>query len=391
MLTTTFDLLWLPVLLIMFWILGTIIAKSLGLPEKLASGLYWWHTLFSIIYYWIHLIKGGDAIAYFNAGRYPDWNFNVGTEFVRYISGILVSILGMGFFTTFIVFGFLGYLGLLLFAYVLLFHLPDNGVTDRNRKWVYIILFLPSLSFWSSALGKDSVALFACCLGIFAAADIAGRKGTFMIAVFIMYAVRPHVAVCMLVGIIAAMMMSSNINLFVRIFVLSVMGGAIVLLLPYVIHYVGLEAKFTGGEVADRVSMMHGFAYSGGSGGLDISTMSWPMRLFSYLFRPLFLDARNGEQLVTSFENMLLLFLFIRFSRVLVKVLFFKNILLLRYAFIYSVMALVILGNTNYNLGIAVRQKTMFLPALFVLLVYAIYAFDGWVASDDSAYRVVDE
>ena len=391
MLTTTFDLIWLPVLLLLFWLLGTSIAKSLGLSEKLASGLYWWHTFFSFVYYQMLVVKGGDAIAYFNAGLYPDWKFDVGTEFVNFLSGILVSILGIGFFSMLIVFGFLGYLGLVLFAYVLLLHFPRYFVAGSNSRWVYVILFLPSLSFWSSALGKDSVALLACCLGLYAAADIARRKGIFMVAVSIMYAVRPHVAICMLVGIIAAMMMSSNINLFVRIFVLSIMGAAIILLLPYVIHYVGLEEKFTGGDVADRIAGMHGFAYGEGMGGLDISAMSWPMRLFSYMFRPLFLDARNGEQLVYSFENLLLLFLFIRFSRFLVPVLVCENILLLRYAFIYSVIALVILGNTSYNLGIAVRQKTMFLPALFVLLVYALNAYNDQVGLNDSEYRIVDE
>lgn len=365
------DLIWLPVIIFGFWMLALSTARSLGVPVGLASALYWWHTAFSLVYCMLTFVKISDATAYYYYGTHPNWVFDVGTQFINYITAILANIFGMGFLTCNIVVGFPGYLGLLLLAYLLIVHIPgpSDAVTDRRMQ--YLILFLPSLSYWTASLGKDGIAFMACCIALYACIDIGRRKGALILAVVILYLVRPHAALCMLVAFLAAFLFSSDLTLLFRVAMLAVTAVAFALLWPYVIGYVGLGDGFTTDDVSAYIERMQGFGYVGGTGDIVITGMPWPIRLFTYLFRPLVFDAKNLLQLLGSIENAVLLFLFVRKPRELAASFTMNNDLLLRFAAVYSVLMLVMLGNTTYNLGIAVRQKTMFLPALFVLLIHA--------------------
>ena len=97
------------------------------------------------------------------------------------------------------------------------------------------------------------------------------------------------------------------------------------------------------------------------------------MQMFTYVFRPLPFDANSVLALFTSFENTILLFLFIyiiykskfKFGTFVEG----KHTWLLMYAFLTCTM----LALTTANLGIATRQKWMFMPILIYLLIYAFY------------------
>ena len=364
------DAVWLPVLIPVFWIIGLRIAVKLQIPVRLGSALYWWHTLFSLMYYLISSVKISDARGYYAAGQHPDWVIAVGSQFVNFLSGILVSVLGMGCFSTFIVFGFFGYIALLLLAHLLIVYYPEEYGVEVNWRMVYIVLFLPSLSYWSCALGKDALAFLGCCLALFATVDLLRRKWLLFLAIFIMYMVRPQAAMCMLIAIALAILFSSDVTYTFRVFMSLLMVVAMVFLLPYVIQYIGIERK--GGDVGGYLAWSQEFGYNGDAGSIVISDMAWPVRLFAYMFRPLFIDAKNVLMLLSSLENMLLLFLFVKCSREIVRIVVVGNNFLFRYAMVYSALMWVMLGNTTTNLGGAFRQKSMFLPALLALLVFAV-------------------
>jgi hypothetical protein len=189
----------------------------------------------------------------------------------------------------------------------------------------------------------------------------------------------------MVIAIIAALVFSSDLKLFFRISMLFVMGMALAVLWPSVVEYVGYDSKV--GNVGEYLGRRQEYGFAGFGGDVDIANMSWPMRLFTYLFRPLFLDAKNLFQLLSSFENMLLLFLFVKYSREFVRICISSNYVLLRFSVFYSTLMWVIMANTTPNLGTACRQKTMFLPALFILLSYAA----GWIIYDDKAMPIPEE
>lgn len=364
-----FDIIWLPVLVPVFWALGIRIARNLKLSTRLASALYWWHTLFSLLYYLLSLVKIADTRAYFAAGQSPDWVFAVGTEFVNFLAGILVSVMGMGALSTFIVFGFLGYIAMLLFAHLLIVYLPEEYGVDLDERVLYVVLFLPSLSYWGSALGKDPLAFFACCLALFAAVDLSGRRMLMLLAVLVMYMVRPHAAICMLIALAAAMLCSSDVSRTSRTSVSLMVGLAVLLLWPFVNQYVGFDQA--GGDIGEYIAWRQGIRYKDAVAEVSLTEMSLPMRLFTYMFRPLFIDASGALMLLGSFENVLLLILFIRYFRKFFQIVVWGSQLFFRYAVFYSLLMWVMLGNVTTNLGAAYRQKTMILPALLVLLVFS--------------------
>jgi hypothetical protein len=109
-----------------------------------------------------------------------------------------------------------------------------------------------------------------------------------------------------------------------------------------------------------------------GGGGIDISSMSLPMQLFTYLFRPLPFEASNFLSLAASLDNLLLLCVFLLGVYGFLKSFKYKrntpehNKSLL---WIFSISSWLILSVTTSNLGISIRQKWMFAPILIFLFI----------------------
>ena len=99
--------------------------------------------------------------------------------------------------------------------------------------------------------------------------------------------------------------------------------------------------------------------------GIDISSYSLPMKLFTFWFRPLFVDAPGAFGYIVSFENVVYFYmlfvivirgfkLFTSFNG------WFKACL-----FIF-LLASVVLAQVSGNLGIAMRQKAQIMPLFFI-------------------------
>ena len=109
---------------------------------------------------------------------------------------------------------------------------------------------------------------------------------------------------------------------------------------------------------------------SRGGSSIEISSMSFPMQLFSYLFRPLIFEANNVFSLLAAIDNLIIGILFlvsiyVFFCCKLKWILIKKNSFLL----IYSLSTWIILSMTTANLGIAMRQKWLFLPMLIFVMI----------------------
>ena len=111
-----------------------------------------------------------------------------------------------------------------------------------------------------------------------------------------------------------------------------------------------------------------------GGGAVDISSMSPPVQMFTYLFRPTLIEARNLVSLAAALDNTILLFLFVAGGWAILKKPLPPHLLTHNRMFlwIYSFCAWLILAMTTANLGIALRQKWMFAPMLIFLLISVI-------------------
>lgn len=94
------------------------------------------------------------------------------------------------------------------------------------------------------------------------------------------------------------------------------------------------------------------------------------MQIFTYLFRPLIVEARSIPTLAAAIDNLVLLFLFLISSISILKTKRLKSSVENRqFMWFYSIICVLILATTTANLGIAIRQKWMFTPFLIYLLI----------------------
>lgn len=329
--------------------------------------IFFWHTFFSITYYFFTFYNTADATLYYSRSLTENVNFYPGSPFVHYFSSLFSRGLEASYLNTTLCFGFFGTLGL-IFLYLSL----KKFLEKISWHWIFL-LFIPSMSFWSSGLGKDSISFFAACLFLY---TITTNKKIYIllpISFFFMFMVRPHIALMMIVSFIIYFILKSKVHILFKITTLPIIVSGIILSSSFVQQYVGLEEASID-SVSSYVDQRQGYNQSGGS-SIDLQSMSYPMQIFTYIFRPLPFDAHSALALFTSIENTILLFLFIY---ILFKNKFRlytftegKNTWLLIYAFLTCSM----LAITTANLGIATRQKWMFMPIFLYLLIYAFYQY----------------
>ncbi|WP_227514278.1 hypothetical protein [Psychrobacter urativorans] len=334
---------------------------------KVITLLFLWHSFFSFVYYSFTLSNPADAIGYYRRSFYSDFVFYPGTPFIVNISSMFTKTIEASYLNVTLIFNIFGLLGLAIF------YLTIKGyLKEMSRYWV-MIFFIPSMSFWSAGLGKDAISFFSTCLFLYA---IAIKKRNFLlisISFFFMFMVRPHIAFMMLISYIVYFIIKAKINLVFKLLTLPVIAIGLVVSLSFVQQYVGLEDASLG-DVGDYVDGRQNVNQGGGS-SVDIASMSYPMQMFTYVFRPLPFEAHSAVALFSSIENTIILFLFIyivyksKFN--FRSFIYNENLWLFTYVF----LTCTILALTTANLGIATRQKWMFMPVLIYLLIYAFYKY----------------
>lgn len=331
------------------------------------SLLFIWHTLFSIIYYLFTLNNIADARKYYLDSLSLDYNvFYYGTQFITYVTSIFTQGIDASYLNVTLIFNFFGSMGLIL----LYLSLKDFFIA-MGRHWM-LLLILPSMSFWSAGLGKDSLAFFCTCLFLYSI--VSNKKDPILLSVsfVLMFLIRPHIAFMMLMSYVIYFVVRAKVRIIFKVIILPIIFLGMISAFGVVQQFVGIgDISFD--SVGEYVDKRQGTNLEGGS-SLDISSLSYPMQMFTYIFRPLPFEAHNMLALVTSLENLLLLCLFVYIlfkSRFNLKTwIHGKNLWL----FSYVLLTCTVLALTTANLGIATRQKWMFMPVLIYLLMYAFYS-----------------
>lgn len=331
--------------------------------------IYFWHTIFCLIYLAYVTKFGGDAHFYYQQASLGKFNFSFGTVAVSGLTAILVHGLGLSMLGSFLFYNIFGAIGLLAFDGAL------QQATKHKSKMLKVlatvIIFLPSVSFWSSAIGKDAISFLAMGLAMWAALQLNKRVWLMVFAVLLMLAVRPHMAGIMVIGLALSIMFDKKTNIVRRLGlgIVAMIGAAV--MVPFALQYAGVLDPTSAEGIMEYVEIRQSYNMEGG-GGVDISSMNLPMKLFTYMFRPLIFEARSVTALAAALDNLVLLYLFIAGGYKLIKMKathFTEN---RKFMWVYAILAWIVLAMTTANLGIAVRQKWMFAPMLIFLLISLI-------------------
>lgn len=346
------------------------LSKYFNIGTKIGVVFYLYHSFFSMIYLFYVINFGGDAIGYYRNSMLPLPDFKPGTiglyHIVSYLHQLDLSIVGC-----FLIFNLLGCIGLLAF-YSSLRSITINS-SVKTKRIVLLAVFLPSVSFWSSGMGKDAISFMAMGLALYAALNFNRRLGLMTLAIAFMLFVRPHIAGMLIIAISISIIVQKNIPLILRIFVGSLALAVSAVMIPFALNYAGVSEDASNLEsyIEERAN-----SNLGGGSSLDIASMPLPAQMFTYLFRPLPVEARSITQLLASIDNILLLYLFFVGFKAKKRL---KNIQLdgnRVFMWSYVIISWVILSMTTANLGIAMRQKWMFTPILVFLLISLLAAVD---------------
>lgn len=342
-----------------------------GVSTHLTIFIYLWHTLFSMIYMIYTFYGVADASGYYEVAKSGDnIRFALGSPFIELFTYILVSVLNLSYLGIFLIFNIFGSIGLFIFCSILLE--ITTHCTKRIRHAAVLIILLPSMSFWSSALGKEPIAFLSVTLTLWAALNLQKRKIFMAIAIILMLLVRPHIAGIMIIAMGLSLFISSKqINLAQQAIIGALLIPITITLVPFAANYAGIERLSNINEVIEYIETRQGSNLEGGS-SLDIKSMSPPVQVFTYLFRPLPYEAHNIFSLFSSLDNIILLLLFLYTIRFIHN----KSNNHANHAFLwlYVIISTLVLSMTTANLGISMRQKWMLMPILIYLLFAGIAA-----------------
>jgi len=339
---------------------------------KLIYLVYIEHMFFSYLFYLFAQNNSADANMYYARALKETFildSFGTSTDFIIFITTFFVQI-GFSKLSLFFLFGLFGFIG---FKY-LIDLLDYNQIKILNIPAVFLILLLPGFHFWTSAIGKDSLFFMSLMLLFY---SLKYFKKLFLIS-FLSFAIltliRPHMGFIILAAVGIAFFLRNPAK-----YKLSyIIGGvfsliSIVLFVPFIRTFLSIDSL----EMAAVSERLNFYADYGAnktdnlSSYVDVTSYNLPMKMFAYLFRPLFFDAHSILQLLASFENaFLLLLIFIWLKSIKFKLFKWYRYLneIDKILFIYLLIGWVLLALSMYNLGLASRQKYMLLPVFFILI-----------------------
>lgn len=326
------------------------------------------HVLSAVIYHTYAQYNPSDSELYYfdPADWYHTETIKVATVFVVFLVQWLKSLFGGTYLDYFLLFQAAGFAGLALMLRI--FQEIYGEVGTQPPSWAYLFLFLPGLHFWTSMIGKDVLLFLAVTLSLWSAMNLRRRYLFFAGAVLLMVIVRPHIAVAAAAAVSLTLFFDRRTGRFMRFALLIVaLGGMVGALttLQTTFRFDVTDAESVSDFLASRDAATQGEA--GGSTGVR---GSFPVRFASLLFRPFFIDAEGLFGLLASFENVVLIpiYAFILWNLREVRQLA-KAAAFVRYAAVFSITVALMLTLVYYNVGLGLRQRTMIIPGLLVVLV----------------------
>ena len=365
--TTKEDKKWLPTMIMA------------GFTAKLiASTVRWWVL--------VDFYQGsGDAVGYHKFGHeYVHlWRtFHMppmasGTEAMEGLVGLVYVPYAPNFLGGFYMFATLAFIGQ-IFCYMAF---RNATVPRRNKLYAVAIFFVPTIVYWPSSIGKESVIVLG--LGIAAyglsrvlAQGSFGSLVTMSIGLLIAGIIRPHISAMVAAAGVFALVFSKGTGVATMrakrlpLIALSLGGLAVLVVISAANFNITLESGV--GEIDEFVTSVEGQTTTGGSsveGGFISSPLEFPEVTLRVLFRPLPYEAHNPPAFASSLEGAALLLLVI-----------WKFIPMVRRGFrsrrdpymLFCIMftfLFIIAFSSFLNLGLMARERSQVMPFFLAMIV----------------------
>ncbi len=315
------------------------------------------------------------AHAWLHGGAAPVLKDLRKTNFVRWFTGIVYYVFGSNMMTGTFVFALLAFVGTYLW-----YRATADGVPIVDKRlYLTFVLFSPSIAFWPAIIGKEALmqlglgtVAFGACL-LYRRKLLAGLVAAFP-GGWLVWVVRPHL---LALAVIAAAIAYVAGRVGARGWGLASRPAGIIVMAFLAWFTIGQAASFLGlsslsiKSIQSELDQTTAQTAEGGSqfshGSNSLNPVNYPMDFATVFLRPFPWEA-HGLQLLASAEGAALAALLVLRRRSLrvslarsreMPFLMFAWILVGLYAVTFASFA---------NFGILVRERSLVLPAILVLI-----------------------
>lgn len=358
-------------------ILGNLQREHKWIKAGLLNQMYWYHMFFGLVYWTYAQFNRSDSIQYFNKTRYywKNWfdALHPGTDFVEWLAFPWIKWFGFNYDMMMFLTTWLGFWG---FVYFYCFFKENLRFNPKFEGWdaITIFMFLPNMHFWTASLGKGAI-IFAG-IGFLIYGLSWPQKRIFHIAFgsFLCYMIRPHILFAILIGMgVGFVLGREKVPVYQKYMVVVFAIGMSIYVYEDLLVYLGYDPNNVLESFEEESALNAQRLRSSGS-GVDMTSYSLPMKLFTFWFRPLFIDSPNAIGLIVSMENALYIYMF---SRIVNK----DFLTYIRVAPAMVKMSAVVFISISIsmtfvmsNLGIIIRQKSQ----IMYFMLFVIVAFMDW-------------
>ena len=292
----------------------------------------------------------------------------IGSNFVGYPTGFIVSLIGPTRVGTFFAFALIAFLGIGAYAFAFRRAFPK---VNYLGYWAWVFLF-PSLWFWPSSIGKESIITLG--FGL-ATLGFVGRGSktnwpVMILGLVIVFVIRPQlVAVFALAAVLAHWLNFRDWSPG------RLLQGSALLVVGLTGIWFAMASTRAGGadleSLEEYVEENVGRSSQGGSQieAVSLSPANVPLVIMNVLFRPFLWEAHNVTSLFAALE-LTLMWAIIWFRRRQLRHVFqvWRRHRMLRFAIPFVFLYIVALGFNLTNLGLIARQRTLVFPLLFMIV-----------------------
>lgn len=339
--------------------------------------------------YWVSFVyyEGRtDAFQYTEVGKQlapsfrrfdfsPNIGSLIGTGYIKMFTGIVYAVVGTSRVAGFLAFAWIGFLGLLLMARAFRIGIPQG----HPRRYLIAVLFVPSLVYWPSAIGKEAWMMLALGCTAYGVACLFQRRSgglvMFALGMFAIVVVRPHIALIVFVGLVLALLIRRAPARTYAAPIFRLLGLVALLVLGLVLasrtaSFLGQE-KLTADTVSEELSNTQEQTTDGGSAFTPV-TVNTPIdfapAFVTVFFRPFPFEVSSIQELATAAEGMLLfglLFASRKRLRSIPKLMRSTPYVTFCVGYLF---AFVFAFSSFANFGILARQRSQAIPFLLVFL-----------------------
>ncbi len=335
--------------------------------------MYWYHMFFGLVYWTYGQFNRSDSVNYFNKTKniWVNWfdAYSAGTDFVEWLAFPWVRWFGFNYDMMMFLTTWLGFWG---FVYFYLFFKENLRFNPKFEGWdaITIFMFLPNMHFWTASLGKGAIIFAGIGFLVYGLSLPGKRIPHILFGGFLCYMILPHILFAILIGMgVGFILGKEKVPAYQKYLVAIGAIGMSIFVYEDLLTFLGYDPNNVLESFEEESGLNSQRLQSAGS-GVDMSSYSLPFKLFTFWFRPLFIDSPNIIGLVVSMENALYIYMF---SKVLSKD-FIKYIqvapAMVKMSAVVFISISISMTFVMSNLGIIIRQKSQIM--YFMLFVIGL-------------------